>query len=291
MSDPFIGSEAVATGALTKTQLAREYRRLFPDVYVGSDVGVDAQLRAKAAWLWTGRRGVVAGFAAGALYGSRWVDDVRLVDVIHHNWRSPPGIQTHGDRIEDDEIELIGGVPVTSPVRTALDFACWYPTMTAVAGIDALARAIDIKAADVELLVRKYRRRKGIGRARQAVELFDAGAQSPKESWLRVVLIQAGLPRPQTQVPVINEFGSPIAYLDMGWEDVKVAVEYDGEQHRTDRRQYTRDVRRLEMLERLGWIVVRVVAGDRPAEVVGRVRAALARRNCGQPQARRRNCG
>jgi very-short-patch-repair endonuclease len=153
--------------------------------------------------------------------------------------------------------------------------------MTAVAGIDSLARAVDIKAADVELLAHRYSGRKGIERARRAMELFDAGAQSPKESWLRVVLIQAGLPRPQTQIPVLDEFGSAVAYLDMGWEDVKVAVEYDGEQHRTDRRQYIWDVRRLEMLERLGWIVVRVVAGDRPAEVVGRVRASLARRNCG----------
>ena len=172
-------------------------------------------------------------------------------------------------------------MPVTSPVRTALDFGCWYPTMTAVAGIDALARAIEIKAADVELLARRYAGRRGIAQAREAVDLFDPGAQSPKESWLRVVLIQAGLPRPQTQIPVLNEFGSAIAYLDMGWEDVKVAVEYDGEQHRSDRRQYTWDVRRLEMLERLGWIVIRVLAGDRPAEFVGRVRAALARRACG----------
>jgi very-short-patch-repair endonuclease len=203
------------------------------------------------------------------------------VELIHDNWRSPAGIQTHGDRIEDDEIETVDGIPVTSSARTALDLGCWYPTMTAVAGIDSLARALDIKATDVELLTRRYPGRRGISRARQAMELFDAGAQSPKESWLRVVLIQAGLPRPQTQIPVLDEMGNSIAYLDMGWEDVKVAVEYDGEQHRVDRRQYTWDVRRLESLERLGWIVVRVVAGDRPAEVVARVRAALARRNCG----------
>ena len=245
------------------------------------DVDVDAELTCKAGWLWTGRRGVIAGFAAAALHGSKWVDDAQVVELIHDNRRSPPGIQTHRDRIEEDEIELVAGMPVTSPVRTALDFGCWYPTMTAVAGIDALARATEIKAADVELLARRYAGRRGIARAREAIDLFDPGAQSPKESWLRLVLIQAGLPRPQTQIPVRNEFGSAIAYLDMGWEDVKVAVEYDGEQHRSDRRQYTWDVRRLEMLERLGWIVIRVVAGDRPAEVVGRVRAALARRACG----------
>jgi hypothetical protein len=281
VAEPFIGSEAIANKALTKAQLATRCRRLFPDVYLARDVGVDATVRAKAGWLWSGRRGVVAGFAAAALHGSKWADDTRVVELIHDNWRSPAGIQTHGDRIEDDEIGLIAGIPVTSPARTALDVGRWYPTMTAVAGIDSLARAVDIKAADVELLAHRYSGRKGIERARRAMELFDAGAQSPKESWLRVVLIQAGLPRPQTQIPVLDEFGSAVAYLDMGWEDVKVAVEYDGEQHRTDRRQYIWDVRRLEMLERLGWIVVRVVAGDRPAQVVGRVRASLARRNCG----------
>jgi hypothetical protein len=278
MAEPFIGSEAVVAGALTKSQLATQCRRLFADVYVLRDVYVDAEVRAKAGWLWSGRRGVLAGFAAAALHGSKWVDDRQVIQLIHDNRRNPPGIQTHRDRIGDDEIVLVAGMRVTSPARTALDFGCWYPTMTAVAGIDALARAVDVKELDIESLARRYSGRRGIARARQSIDFFDAGAQSPKESWLRVVLIQAGLPRPQTQIPVLDEFGALFAYLDMGWEDVKVAVEYDGEQHRTDRRQYTWDVRRLEKLERLGWIVIRVVAGDRPAEVVGRVRAALARR-------------
>ncbi|MGO9156315.1 endonuclease domain-containing protein [Mycobacterium sp.] len=278
MAEPFIGSEAIAAGALTNSQLSTRHTRLFQDVYVDSHVELTAELRAKAGWLWTGCRGVVAGFAAAALHGSKWVNDAQVVDLIHDNRRSPPGTHSHRDRIDDDEIQLVTGIPVTSPVRTALDFGCWYPIMTAVAAIDALARATEVKAADAELLSRRYAGRRGIAQARRAMDLFDAGAQSPKESWLRVVLIQAGLPRPQTQIPVLDEFGSAIAYLDMGWEDSKVAVEYDGEQHRSDRRQYTWDVRRLEMLERLGWIVIRVVAGDRPAEIISRVRAALARR-------------
>lgn len=278
--EPFIGSEAIAAGVWTKTQLATRCRRLFPDVYTERDIEVDAALRAKAGWLWTGRRGVVAGFSAAALHGSNWANDFQAVELIHDNRRSPPGIQTHRDRIEADEIETVAAMPVTSPTRTALDLGCWYPITTAVAAIDALARATNVKAADVELLARRYAGRRGIARAREAVDLFDAGAQSPKESWLRLVLIQAGLPRPQTQIPVVNEFGSAIAYLDMGWEDVKVAVEYDGEQHRSDRHQYRWDLRRSEILQRRGWIVVRVVAGDRPAEVVRRVRDALAGRVC-----------
>ena len=90
---------------------------------------------------------------------------------------------------------------------------------------------------------------------------MDAGAQSPKETWLRLLLIQAGLPRPRTQIPVRDEFGDLIAYLDMGWEDMKVAIEYDGDQHRGDRRQYTWDIRRLEHLERLGRMTLRAASG------------------------------
>jgi hypothetical protein len=279
MDKPFVGSEAIARGVLTKSQLETRYYRVLRDVYVDRDAEITAKLRAEAGWLWTGRRGVVAGFSAAALHGSKWVDERRPVELIHDNHHRAAGIQLHRDVVEADEIEMIGGVVVTSPIRTALDLGCWYPKMTAVAGIDALAGASEIKAADVELLARRYSGRRGIARARRAIELFDAGAQSPKESWLRVVLIEAGLPRPQTQIAVRDEFGSAVAYLDMGWENVKVAVEYDGEQHRTDRRQYAWDVRRLEMLERRGWIVVRVLARDRPAEVVNRARAALARRS------------
>jgi very-short-patch-repair endonuclease len=221
---------------------------------------------------------VVAGFSAAALHGSEWVDATRAVELIHDNRHRVPGIQIRGDRLEHEEIDVVGGIPVTTPARTALDLGCWYPTITAVAAIDALARATDVKADDVVVLIHRYAGRRGIARARQAVNLFDAGAQSPKESWLRVLLMQAGLPRPRTQIPVYDEISDIVVYLDMGWEEIKVAVEYDGDQHRNDRRQYTWDIRRLEMAERLGWIVIRVVAGDKPADIIWRVRAALARR-------------
>lgn len=278
MAEPFVGSEAIARGAVTKSQLNTRYTRLFRDVYIDRDAEVTAAVRARAAWLWAGPRAVVAGFSASAIHGSRWVDGRRAVELIHHNRHRVSGIVVHSDALSEDETMTIAGVRLTTPTRTALDLACWYPTMTAVAGIDALARETEIKAADIELLARRYVGRRGITRARGVAHLMDAGSQSPKESWLRMVLIEASLPKPQTQIPVFDEFSSPIAYLDMGWEDIKVAVEYDGDQHRSDRRQYAWDIRRLEMAERLGWIVIRVVAGDRPAEIIRRVRAARARR-------------
>ena len=278
MGEPFIGSEAVAAGFISHSELRRRYRRVFRDVYIAEGAELTSMVRARAAWLWSRRRGVVAGFSAAALHGSKWVDAARAVDIIHDNRHPQPGLQIWGDRLASDELGVMDGVPVTTPARTALDLACWYPTATAVAAIDALGRAADVKMADVDLLAARYRGRRGLERARVSLDLVDAGAQSPKETWLRLVLVQAGLPRPQTQIPVLDEFGEVIAYLDMGWEDVKVAVEYDGDQHRRDRSQYNWDIRRLERLERRGWIVIRVVAGDRPADVIRRVRAALARR-------------
>ena len=70
-----------------------------------------------------------------------------------------------------------------------------------------------------------------------------------------------------------------MAYLDLGWEDYMVAVEYDGDQHRVDRRQYVKDIRRLESLERMGWVIVRVVAEDHPADILRRIRRALESRS------------
>ena len=287
MSEPFIGSEAVAAGALTKTALRSRCRRLFPDVYVNRESDVAPAVLAKAAWLWSGRSGVVAGLAAAALHGAAWVDVDQPVDVLHSNRTAPTGVKVRGDRIAADDVVHLGEIPVTSPVRTALDIGCWYRIGQAVPALDALAAAAGFDPAHAADLLQRYPGRRGIRSARRALSLIDAGAQSPRETWLRLLLINAGLPRPQTQIPVRDERGTLIAYLDMGWRDLRVAVEYDGEHHRTDRRQYTWDVRRLEKLDRLGWIVVRVVAGDRREDILQRVRSAIARRASLQSNVRR----
>jgi very-short-patch-repair endonuclease len=107
---------------------------------------------------------------------------------------------------------------------------------------------------------------------------MDAGAQSPKETWLRLLLIDAGYPRPQTQIPVTDSWGVEFAYLDMGWPELLIAVEYDGDQHRRDRSQYVWDERRLRKLLRLGWLHVKVIAEDRPQDILARVHQAWTQR-------------
>lgn len=277
MEEPFIGSEAVAAGLVMPYALRSRFVKLHPDVYVPAKVTLTAQSRAQAAWLWSRRRSVVAGQSAAALHGAKWIDHRAPAELLYRYRRPPGGIHTWSDRLAEDEIQTIAELPVTTPERTALDIACRYPLERAVAAIDALARATDLKVSGVAALAERYRGRRGIARARTALPLVDAGAESPRETWLRLLLIRAGFPTPQTQIP-IYEYGALIACLDMGWEGIKLAVEYEGDHHRTDQRQFNKDIRRAETLAEIGWTVVRVTAADTAGGVIARVSAAWPRR-------------
>ena len=100
-----------------------------------------------------------------------------------------------------------------------------------------------VSVEDVPPLVKRHPGGRGLRRLRRALPYVDGGAASPKETWLRLLLIDAGLPAPTTQIPVLDGY-RPVAFLDMGWEEFKVAAEYDGDQHRSDRRRYVKDIRR-----------------------------------------------
>ena len=278
MSNVLLGSESMAAGVLTRHELRTRYTAIYPNVYLPNDGDLTAAARAEAAWLWSRRRGVVAGRSAAALHGANWIDPQAPAELLYDNRHRPPGIRTYADRIADDEILLIGEMAVTTPARAALDLACRNPPDRAVTAIDALANATGLKTADVELIAQRYPARRGLTRARRVLDLVDAGAESPRETWLRLLLVRAGFPAPATQIPVRDEFGQIIARLDIGWEDHKIAAEYDGDHHRTDRRQFNRDIARTETLTAMGWIVIRVTSQDTPGAIVHRVESAFARR-------------
>jgi Protein of unknown function (DUF559) len=277
MGDVFIGSEAVLQGRLSPYQLRSRFRSIYPDVYLACYSLPSLRQRSEAAWLWSGRRGVLAGLAAAALHGSKWIDDDEPVELIWRNPHPPAGVITRNHRPDDDEIAYVARLPLTTPARTAYDLGRLLPRGKAVARLDALMQATPYSVEDVLLLAKRYPGARGLRRLRAALPCIDGGSASPKESWLRLLLIDAGLPRPTTQIPV-HESSRLIGILDMGWTKYRVAVEYDGDQHRTDRRQYVRDQKRLRAFEAIGWIVIRVIAEDRPADVIRRVRQALAAR-------------
>jgi hypothetical protein len=275
----FLGSEAVRQRELTAYQLRSRFRSIYPDVYLPKYTIASLRHRSEGAWLWSDRRGVLAGLAAAALHGSAWIDDDVPVELIWHNPNAPAGIITRNYSIRPDEFTCVAGLPVTTAARTVYDLGRLLPRSAAVARLDALVRARPVSIEDVRALIKAHPGARGLQQLRAALSLVDGGAASPKETWLRLLLIDSGLPAPTTQIPVHQRWRL-IALLDMGWETYKVAVEYDGEHHRTNRRQYAKDQWRVRTLESLGWIVIRVIADDAPGDVVRRARAALRARGC-----------
>jgi hypothetical protein len=277
MGVAILGSEAVAAGVVTRGQLRWNYRAIYPDVYLPRDALLTIYTKAQAAWLWSRRRGVITGRAAAALHGAKWIDDTTPVEIIWANNHKPSGVIVRRDRIADDEVGRLYGMSVATPARTAFDLGRFLSRDIAVAHLDSLAHTTVVKASDVEPLAERYAGARGVKGCRTAIALMDAGAQSPKETWLRLVLTDAGFPSPQTQIPLYDN-GYPVAYLDMGWPEIQVALEYDGDQHRSDRAQYVKDIRRSEFVDRLGWLNIRVVAEDHKSSVTDRVNRAWARR-------------
>jgi hypothetical protein len=118
-------------------------------------------------------------------------------------------------------------------------------------------------------------------RARRAAALVRLGVDSPMETHLRLVIVFAGLPEPVVNRDVFNSRGGWLARPDLSYPEWKIAIEYDGEHHRVDRRQWRRDIARRELLEAAGWIVLVITANDvfrQPAATLDRIVAALRRR-------------
>ena len=268
---PFIGSEALSSGRVAnKHQLRTRYRAIFPDIYLANEVPATLRRRTSAAWLWTGGDGVVSGLAASAMHGSRWVDDDVPVELMWPNGRAPRGMLTRRDRLLGSELQAIDGMWVTTAARTAFDIGRRGALGARVARLDALGNATRVGVHEVMEVARRHPGSPGVRRLPTALELYDRGAESPRETWLRLLLMKAGFPRPQTQIPVLGPDGWPLYYLDMGWEDILLAVEYDGDHHR-ERVQFGKDIIRSEYISDRRWTRVRVVAGTSEATVIDRV--------------------
>ncbi|BBZ33519.1 hypothetical protein [Mycolicibacterium confluentis] len=274
-----VGTQALAAGTVTEYELRRWYRRVQRNIYVPKGYSLNLEERIDGAWLRTHRRGVVAGQAAAALYGARWIAEDIDVEMIWDNTRPPAGIVARDERTAPDEITVLDCVTVTTPERTAFDLARHIRNRyTAIARLDALKAATGFEIDAAMELTRRYRGARGVRQARELLPLVDGGAASPPESRIRLKLIDGGLPRPATQVPAVTERGWVLRMLDMGWEKYMVAVEYDGVQHQTDRAQYLKDQRVLPKLAQLGWKVLRVFKEDNDDETVERARRALLAR-------------
>lgn len=276
MGNLLTGSTAIASGLLTRHELRTGYRRIYRNVYLPIGVELTASIRAEAAFLWSDRSAVVCGASAAALHGNPWISADRPAELIRE-WRSAPtGIILHADTLRPGESTLLGGVQVTTHARTVFDIGRRVHTSRAVELIDVLLR--NCSMSEVREVASRHRGARGIRRLMNVLSLADPGAESVQETRLRMCLVGAGLPRPETQIELCGPDGRTIR-LDMGWREQRVAAEFDGAQHWGDSVQHRRDIERQETIAAMGWRLVRVSRDqliNQPLAVVHRVRAALS---------------
>lgn len=278
MADIIIGTEAVANGVVTRHELQRWYRPIFRNVHAPRNTEVTVRDRTAGAWLYSRRDGIVTGLAAAAMHGSLWVNSDIDIELIYKCPRPPTGIVARNERIGADEWQEIDGIPVATPPRTAFDLGRYRPEHDALARLDALMASRPYSIEDVLLLTKRYAGARGVARLKALLPFVDGGAQSPRESWWRKLVVDAEFPTPRTQIPVVDDSGNHIRILDFGWEAYQVALEYDGDQHQSDRAQYLKDRRVMPALHRLGWHVTVVVKEDDPVTVLRSLCAAMQAR-------------
>ena len=222
------------------------------------------------------------GTAAGRTAASLWLHEPleAAVHVIVPPSCSPqrrPWLRTTRSQLAPDDVTVVEGIPITTPMRTAFDCARLLPLADAVAEVDALLHAGVVDAGELRAYIAAQGRRRGIAQARRVAGLCDARAESRMESRLRVLLILGGLPRPEVNVALYDAQGRFLARVNLYWPHARLAVEYEGDHHR-DQQQFRADLARRDALERAGYRVRHVTSRDvyrAPRALVAALRADL----------------
>lgn len=287
---PFRGSDAAASGLLTKSMLAgASWRRLLPDVYVHRDLTLDHRLWCAAVALVLPPGAAIGGPSAACLWGVatlRATEPVHVVTPRVRNLRWDGKVVAHYTRLADRDVTTLSGLPVTTSERTMFDLGRRAGRADALVILDAMLHRHLLDPAALRRMVRERSRWPGVPRLARLLALADPRSESPMETRLRLLLLDAGVAPPEVQLEVRTGVGGFVGRVDLAWPDLRLAVEYDGDHHR-EREQFRRDVERLNALRLAGWTVLRFTADDvlrRPAETVRTVIATMAQL---QPQPRR----
>lgn len=206
-----------------------------------------AVAREMAAWLW----------GIDARPPGRHAQPPILECVVDAGTSTPPrldGVRAYAASLPDGDVVQHLGVPVTSAERTVLDLARYLPEYMGLAVADAFTHA---KLADLERLrvrIEEWRGGRWVDRARRVLSLCEPLTESFGESWVRLRVVDAGFPRPTPQIWIYDWAGTGVYRLDMGWEEHKVALEYDGEEHHSNEDDVAHDAaRREDLARRFGW--------------------------------------
>ncbi|WP_307363284.1 endonuclease domain-containing protein [Microbacterium murale] len=183
------------------------------------------------------------------------------------------------------------GVPVVDPVAAFFTCAHELTVVQAVTVIDALITTASdypnlgprrpmTTLQEIEDRLAQWGRFPGCATVREALPLARERVESPKETGTRLLIVSAGFPDPAVQFEVHDD-DRLVARVDLAYPRLKIAIEYEGDGHRTDKVQWRRDIQRQRELEALGWIVIRLTADDLKddgASLLDALRRAVATR-------------
>lgn len=286
---PFTRADLPGLG-LTENDLrralrCRTIRPLVRGVFVAAHLEETLELRARAVAKVVRADQVVTDRTAAWLHGVDTHvyaehDSMPRVETCALRWHAPTKLTGVDGRTRDltpQDVMVIDGVRVTTPLRTALDLGCCLRRREAFAAMVLLAALHGLTESDLERSLGRYRRRRGVIQLRSLVGLVDPRIESAREAWVFLAIADAGLPLPEPQVWIEID-GVPTYRLDFAYRRARVVVEYDGEEAHEGRE--AEDEERRAWLRRHGWTVIVVRIGDFTGEALdrwlGELRSALA---------------
>jgi hypothetical protein len=255
------------------------------EVLVERSRAADRLTRMAAALLYAGPDAILTSHTAARLYGCDAADEdsIHLLLPYKRRLRSKPGVTVHHSAWEPRHVERIHDMPVLALDRSLAELLCRARSTTAFACLEqALAMQPEATRNQFRGLVAESvlsrADRRGYRRATTLLELATGLTESPAESWVMVVLLDAGLPTPVPQYPIVGMDGRVRYRLDFAWPDLRVALEYDGYAAHEGRECH--DLEREQDLVRRGWVVVRATAADlkEPTRLIAELRQAFLRR-------------
>jgi len=273
---PFSLEEARKAGVTLSGLRGKAWRRLGAELYCWSGLREDPLLVLTAWRRVLPPESVFAGATAAWLLGLDMspIDPIEIVVPVGSGVRSRAGLSVRYCQISRNDISTVRGLRATTLRRTLIDVCLRLPAVEALVAIDM---AVAASLTDPAGLVRYAEASNGRAGARRLRSLaaLAAPAESPMETRLRWLLIQAGLPHPEVQTDLHDCKEQFVGRADLYYRSSRLVLEYDGGNHRE---RLVEDDRRQNLLVNAGFRLLRFTAADihrQPDVVVAQVRAAL----------------
>jgi very-short-patch-repair endonuclease len=271
---PFSLEEARAAGLTHSALKGKAWKRIGAELYRWAGQREDAMLMLSAWRRVLPDEAIFAGATAAWLFGLdlKPTDPVEVVVPPSSSLRSRAGLSVRRCDVPPEEVVLRRGFRATALLRTLVDLCLGRTPVEALVAIDM---AVHADLTDASVLCRYAEEadaRAGAGRLRLLAQLA-APAESPMETRLRWLLVQAGLPRPEVQTNL--RIGASRFRADLYYPSARLVLEYDGDNHRE---RLVDDNRHQNVLINSGYRLLRFTASDvykRADVVVAEVRAAL----------------